>query len=88
MEPATWPGAFAIPTRSSTLRSVQERERNLDAAERSILLESHQPIAPKALIDRLKLRGIDEYSIRAAIWILIDDGKLALTSSRELVARM
>ncbi len=69
------------------LTSVQERERNLDTAERYILSESHQPIAPRTLIDKLKLRGVDEYSIRAAIWILIDDGKLALTPARELVAR-
>jgi hypothetical protein len=69
------------------LASVIERERKLDLAERSVLDESRDPIAPITLIDRLKSRGIDEYSIRAAIWILIGDGKLKLTPARHLVSR-
>jgi hypothetical protein len=87
MRVTAWFDAFALNVGSCRVTSIQERERNLDAAERSILVESHQPIAPQALIEKLKRRGIDEYSIRAAIWILIDDGKLALTPSRELIAR-
>jgi hypothetical protein len=87
MRATAWFDAFALNVGSCRVTSIQERERNLDAAERSILVESHQPIAPQALIEKLKRRGIDEYSIRAAIWILIDDGKLALTPSRELIAR-
>jgi hypothetical protein len=45
------------------------------------------PIAPAVLVKNLKSRGIDEYSIRAAIWFLIDGGKIELTPDRMLVAR-
>jgi hypothetical protein len=67
--------------------TVQAREQMLDFAEQSILNESSLPIAPALLVKNLKSRGIDEYSIRAAIWFLIDGGKIVLTPDRMLVAR-
>jgi hypothetical protein len=67
--------------------TVQAREQMLDVAEQSILSESGVPIAPALLITNLKSRGIDEYSIRAAIWFLIDGGKIQLTPDRMLVTR-
>ncbi len=68
--------------------TVQAREAMLDEAERSILIESRNEILPTELIRTLKSKGLDEYSIRAAIWILIDDGKVELTRERKLVARV
>jgi DNA-binding transcriptional regulator PaaX len=68
--------------------TVQVREAMLNEAERSILLESRNEIPPAELIRTLKDKGLDEYSIRAAIWILIDDGKVELTRDRKLIARI
>ncbi len=68
--------------------TVQVREAMLDEAERSILIESRNEIPPTELIRTLKSKGLDEYSIRAAIWILIDNGKVELTRERTLVARV
>jgi hypothetical protein len=66
--------------------TFQAREEMLDKAERSILVETRTEVPPVQLIRTLKSKGIDEYSIRAAIWILIDDGKIKLTQDRKLVA--
>ncbi len=68
--------------------TVQAREAMLDEAERSILIESRNEILPTELIRTLKSKGLDEYSIRAAIWFLIDGGKIELTPDRKLVARV
>jgi hypothetical protein len=66
--------------------TFQAREEMLDKAERSILVETRTEVPPVQLIRTLKSKGIDEYSIRAAIWILIDDGKIKMTHDRKLVA--
>lgn len=66
--------------------SVRESDEMLNRAERSILSEARREIFPVQLIRNLKNNGIDEYSIRAAIWILIDDGKIKLTRDRKLVS--
>ncbi len=66
--------------------TFQAREEMLNKAARSILVETRHEVPPVQLIQTLKSEGIDEYSIRAAIWILIDDGKIELTEDRKLVA--
>jgi DNA-binding transcriptional regulator PaaX len=66
--------------------TFQAREEMLDKAEQAILLETRNEVPPVELIKTLKNEGIDEYSIRAAIWILIDDGKIELTRDRKLVS--
>ncbi len=66
--------------------TFQAREQMLDKAEQSILIKTRSEVPPVQLIQTLKSEGIDEYSIRAAIWILIDDGKIKLTEDRKLVA--
>ena len=68
--------------------TVQEREQRLDEAEESVKAHAEHPIKPQALIERLKRNGFDEYSIRAAIWILIGDGQLEITPARELLTRL
>lgn len=63
---------------------VEEREAMLRRAEVSVIEEIDAPIAPNDLIDRLTRRGLDDYVVRAAIWFLIDRGRIELRKDQLL----
>ena len=64
-----------------------EREE-LDRIKRGILaaVETCSPYPPKDLISEMRGKGFDENSIRAAIWFLVDAGRLDFGPHRELIA--
>lgn len=66
--------------------TFQEQEDRNARAEKAILAHTNEEISPSDLIEKLSRQGIDSYSIRAGIWMLIDEDKLCYNDARKLVA--
>ncbi len=66
-----------------TVGSFRERQQKIWNAEKAILSEDlGQPIPTDTLISNLLKRKMDDYSIRAAIWALVERGKIELRPER------
>jgi hypothetical protein len=66
----------------STIDFRKRQERIWDAEEVILSEIDGVPVTTDALIDDLKHRQFDEYSIRAAIWALVGRGDLVLRRER------
>lgn len=66
-----------------SVMSFRKRQEQIWCAEDEILTEvQHLPIPTDTVIDTLKIRNLDDYSIRAAIWALVGRGELVLLPQR------
>lgn len=63
--------------------NFRERQEEIWKAEKAILAENFdQPIPTNRLITELHGRKFSDYSIRAAIWALVDRGNIELRQER------
>jgi hypothetical protein len=62
-----------------TVGSFRERQQEIWDAEKAILSENLEPPIPTdTLISNLRARKLNDYSIRAAIWALVERGNIEL----------
>jgi hypothetical protein len=63
--------------------SFRARQERIWNAEKTILAEDlDEPVPTDTLISRLAARKLDDYSIRAAIWALVERGQIELRPER------
>jgi L-rhamnose isomerase len=63
--------------------SFRERQQRIWNAEDAILSEDlNDPVPTDALISKLLGPELDDYAIRAAIWALVERGKIELRPER------
>jgi hypothetical protein len=58
----------------------------MSKAKENIVRFAARPIDPDALVEKVTNQGIDEYFVRAALWSLLDRGRIQETPNRQLVA--
>ena len=65
---------------------LANHEALMSKAKASLIRVAVRPIEPDALVEKVTHEGIDEYFVRAALWSLLDRGRLQETENRLLVA--
>lgn len=67
--------------------ALLNQEELMSRAKESIVRFAARPIDPDALVEKVTNEGIDEYFVRAALWSLLDRGRIQETSNRQLIAQ-
>jgi hypothetical protein len=64
--------------------AAQEREKSSGVEDEVLRLVTDRSLRTSELMEQAGQHGLSSADVREAVWTLLDDGRLALTSDRHL----